>query len=326
MITHITMQMHATNYLDERRRLGFDLRSVGYSVNSFACYVDSLNLEGPLTIEVMAAWAQCDKGNSGNPKTWARRLGKLRPFTRYLQQFEPLTEVPNDFTFGQTGQRPAPHIYIEQEVIELLAAARSLGPSPGLRGATYETLFGLMASTGLRVSEAVNLLETDVDLKAGMLTIRMTKFAKSRYVPMHPSVVNVLRRYQSLRNLHIEFTEEMPFFVGTRGRRKGHCLGLRQVHRVFAGLRDQLKWLNRGTNDAPRIHDLRHTFIVNRVMLWHSQGVNVDQQMLALSTYVGHAKVTNTYWYLSGVPQLMTVVANKFEAFTQMQGGEPCLK
>ncbi len=319
MIANITMQMHAINYLGERRQLGFDLRAIGYSVNSFARYVDTLDLQGPLTIEVMAEWARCDKENSGNPKTWARRLGKLRPFTRYLQQFEPLTEVPNDFTFGQIGQRPAPHIYIEQEVIELLAAARRLGPQPGLRGATYETLFGLMASTGLRVSEAVNLLDTDVDLKAGMLTIRLTKFAKSRYVPMHPSVVKVLRRYQSLRNLHVGFTEDMPFFVGTRGQCKGHFLGLRQVHRVFDGLRDQLGWVNRGTNDAPRIHDLRHTFIVNRVMLWHTQGVNVDQQMLALSTYVGHAKITNTYWYLSGVPQLMAVAANKFEAFTQMQ-------
>lgn len=326
MIAHMTIQTHATNYLDERRQLGFDLRSIDYSVNSFARYVDTLNLEGPLTIEVMAAWAQCDKGNSGDPKTWARRLGKLRPFTRYLQQFEPLTEVPDDYTFGKIGHRPAPHIYTEQEVIELLVATRSLGPPSELRGSTYETLFGLIASTGLRVSEAVKLLDTDVDLKAGVLTIRLTKFAKSRYVPMHPSVINVLRRYQSLRNLHVEFTEEMPFFVGTRGRRKGHCLGLRQVHRVFEGLRKQLKWVSRGTNVVPRIHDLRHTFVVNRVTLWHAQGINVDQQMLALSTYVGHAKITDTYWYLSGVPQLMAMAANKFEAYTQMLGGESCLK
>lgn len=317
MSAQITMQMHAATYLGERRRLGFDLRAIGYSVNSFANYVDTLNLQGPLTIEVMADWARCDKGNSGNPETWARRLGKLRPFTRYLQQFEALTEVPGDFTFGQIGQRPAPHIYIEQEIVDLLAAAHSLGPRPGLRGATYETLFGLIASTGLRVSEAVNLRDTDVDLKSGVLTIRLTKFAKSRYVPLHPSTAEALNRYRSLRNLHVEFTDEMPFFVGTRGQCRGHFLGLRQVHRVFIGLREQLGWVNRGTNDAPRIHDLRHTFIVNRVMLWHAQGVDVDQQMLALSTYVGHAKITNTYWYLSGVPQLMAVAANKFEAFTQ---------
>ncbi len=318
MIAQITMQMHAANYLGERRRLGFDLRAIGYSINSFARYVDALNLQVPLTIEVMADWARCDKWHSGNPQTWARRLSKLRPFTRYLQQFEPLTEVPDDFTFGRIGQRPIPHIYIEQEIVDLLAAAHSLGPQPGLRGATYETLFGLIASAGLRVSEAVHLLDADVDLKASMLTIRLTKFTKSRYVPLHPSTVEMLKRYRSLRNLHVDFAGEMPFFVGTRGRCRGHFLGLRQVRKVFDGLRDKCKWINRGTHDAPRIHDLRHAFVVRRVMLWHAQGVNVDQQMLALSTYLGHAKITNTYWYLTSVPQLMAVAGDKFEAFTQI--------
>ena len=89
---------------------------------------------------------------------------------------------------------------------------------------------------------------------------------------------------------------------------------MRQVRRVFIGLRDQLGWDNRGAHGGPRIHDLRHTFVVRRVMLWHSQGVDVDQAMLALSTYVGHAKITNTYWYLTGVPELMAVAAAKFEA------------
>lgn len=320
MSARITMQMHAANYLSERRRLGFALRSTGYSINSFARYVDSLNLHEPLTVEVMADWARRDKGNSDKPKVWARRLNSLRSFARYLQQFEPRTEVPDDSTFGRIWQRLAPHIYSENEIVDLLAAAHRLGPEPGLRGITYETLFGLIASTGLRVSEAVHLLDTDVDLKSGMLTIRLTKFAKSRYVPIHPSTTKVLKQYRSLRNLHIEITDQMPFFVGTRGRLRGHSLGLRQVHRVFAGLRDQLGWVNRGAHDGPRIHDLRHTFIVRRVMLLHTQGVDIDQAMLALSTYVGHAKVTDTYWYLTGVPELMAVAADKFEAFTQVRG------
>lgn len=315
MSAPITMQSHAENYLCERRRLGFGLRSPGYSINSFACYVDALDHRGPLTIEVMADWARHDKGNSNKPATWAGRLKKLRPFARYLQQFDPRTEVPDDTTFGRIGQRLAPHIYSEQEIIDLLAAARRLGPPPGLRGATYETLFGLIASTGLRVSEAVHLLDADVDLKWGMLTIRQTKFAKSRQVPMHPSTVGALKRYRRLRNFHVEVTDESPFFVGTRGRLKGCGLGLRQVRRVFLGLRAQLGWVNRGAHDDPRIHDLRHTFIVRRVMLWQEQGMDVDQGMLALSTYVGHAMVTNTYWYLTGVPQLMAVAASKFESF-----------
>jgi integrase len=221
----ITMQTHAENYLNERRRLGFALRSPGYSVTSFARYVDALNLQEPLTVEIMADWARHDKGNSDKPATWARRLKNLRSFTRYLQQFEPRTEVPDDSIFGRIGQRLAPHIYSEQEIIDLLAAAHNLGSFiPGLRGATYETLFGLIASTGLRISEALHLLDLDVDLKSGMLTIRQTKFAKSRQVPMHPSTVEVLRQYRSQRNLHIEVSDETPFFVGTRGRHLGHAL------------------------------------------------------------------------------------------------------
>ncbi len=319
MNARILMQTHAENYLGERRRLGFGLRSTGYSVMSFARYADALNSQEPLTVEIMADWARQDQGNSGKPSTWARRLKKIRPFCHYLQQFEPRTEVPDDSIFGRVGQRLAPHIYSEQEIIDLLAAARNLGSFiPRLRGATYETLFGLIASSGLRVSEAVNLLDTDVDLKSGMLTIRQTKFAKSRHVPLHPSTVEALKHYRAQRNLFVEVRDNTPFFIGTRGRYLGHALDLRQVHRVFVGLRNQLGCVNRGAHNDPRIHDLRHTFIVRRVLLWQSQGLDVDQQMLALSTYVGHTNVTNTYWYLTGIPQLMAVAAERFESFTQM--------
>jgi integrase len=315
----ITLQTHAENYLGEGRRLGFGLRATGYSILSFARYVDSFNSQGPLTVEIMADWATQDQGDTGKLSTWARRLKHLRSFCRYLRLFEPCTEVPDDNIFGRIGQRLAPHIYSEQENIDLLAAARNL-PSfiSGLRGATYETLFGLIASSGFRVSEAVHLLDTDVDLKSGRLTIRQTKFAKSRHVPLHPSTVEGLKHYRSQRNLSIEVADDMPFFVGTRGRHLGHGLDLRQVHRVFINLRDQLGWLNRDAYNGPRIHDLRHTFVVRRVLLWQAQGLDVDQQMLALSTYVGHTNVTNTYWYLTGIPQLMAVAAEKFESYTQM--------
>ena len=189
MSTPITMQAHAANYLSERRRLGFQLRSTGLAVMQLRALRRWPWPPGPLTVEVMADWARRDKWHSDEPATWARRLKMLRSFARYLQQFEPRTEVPDDSIFGRIGQRLAPHIYSEQEIVDLLAAARRLGPTPGLRGATYETLFGLIASTGLRVSEALHLLDADVDLKPGMLTVRQTKFAKSRQVPLHPSTV-----------------------------------------------------------------------------------------------------------------------------------------
>lgn len=319
MTARITMQTHAENYLGERRRLGYGLSTTGYSVLSFARYIDALNSQGPLTVEIMADWAKQDQGNTGKPSTWARRLKHLRSFCRYLRQFEPCTEVPDDNIFGRIGQRLAPHIYSEQEIVDLLVAARNLGSYiPRLRGTTYETLFGLIASTGLRVSEAVHLLDTEVDLKSGTLTIRKTKFAKSRHVLLHTSTIAAMQRYRTLRNSHVDVTDESTFFVGARGQRLGQPLSMEQVHRVFIGLRDQLGWINRGAHNGPRIHDLRHTFVVRRVLLWQAKGLDVDQQMLALSTYVGHTNVTNTYWYLTGIPQLMAVAAGKFENFTQM--------
>ena len=315
MSARVTLQSRAENYLSERRRLGFGLRTPDYPVISFARYVDGLGHRGPLAVEIMADWARRDQGNGKGALNWARRLKCLRTFARYLQQFDPRTEVPDDSIYGRVGPRLAPHIYSEQEIVDLLAAARDLRPV--LRGATYEALFGLIASTGLRSSEAVRLLDTDVDLKSGTLTVRQTKFAKSRLVPLHASTVQALLRYRRLRNQHIEVKDETSFFVGSRGKWLGRSLNLRHVDRVFNDLRQRLAWVNRGAHHAPRVHDLRHTFVVRRVMRWQAEGVDVDQAMLALSTYVGHAMVTNTYWYLTGVPELVAVAADKFEFFLE---------
>jgi len=319
MNTQTTMQMRVDNFLVERRRLGFQLRKTGRDLVSFARYVDQLKYREPLTLEVMAAWAKQDKWHKDDPATWARRLQALRPFTRYLQQFEPRTEIPDETIFGKVPGRGTPHIYCEQEIVDLLAAAKNLGPLGDLRAATYETLFGLIASAGLRVSEAVHLLDSDVDLKIGMLTIRQTKFAKSRQLPLHTSTIEALLRYRRLRNCRIVAAPETMFFVATRGKLLGHGLGLRNVEKIFARLCKQLGWQNRGAHDGPRIHDLRHTFAVRRVMLWHEHGTDIDQAMLALSTYMGHVKISYTYWYLTAVPELMALAAGKFEIFAQAQ-------
>ncbi|WP_429548605.1 tyrosine-type recombinase/integrase [Paraburkholderia youngii] len=202
----------------------------------------------------------------------------------------------------------------------MLGAARALGPKGSLRPATYEILFGLMASTGLRVSEAIHLRDADVDLKRGMLTIRQTKFAKSRQLPIHPSTVAALKRYRRQRTRWVGTSADTPFLISSRGRRLGQPLGDRQAHRVFNSLRDSLGWVNRGAHAAPRLHDLRHTFAVRRMMLWHAEGTDIDQMMLALSTYLGHAEIFYTYWYLTAVPELMTVAGARFERFVELAG------
>jgi integrase len=314
-----TLQALVERYLDERHRLGFSARTQAYALRSFARHVHAVGHVGPITVEVMADWARSDSHASSDPRTWARRLKLLRSFMRWLLQFEPGCEVPADAIFGRLPERQAPHIYSEQEIIDLLAAARQLGPAPGLRGIVYETLFGLLASAGMRISEALALTNADVDLKQGMLTIHLAKFGKSRQVPLHSSTVEALRLYRGRRDLAgISAQDEAPFFVGTRGRRRGMPLGDRQVHRVFIELRERMGWRNRGAHHAPRIHDLRHTFVVRRIVLWQAQGVDVDQAMLSLSTYVGHAMVTNTYWYLSAVPELMGLAAGRFETFMSL--------
>ena len=317
MKNRTTMQTHVANYLAERLRLGYGCSRIGPAIAHFARYVDQLKHRGPLTVELMAQWAK-DRCKKAEPTAWARRLKLLRPFMRYLRQFEPLTEVPEESVFGPVPDRLTPHIYQEQEIVDLLAAARTLGPPGNLRAATHETLYGLIAAAGLRVSEAMDLLDIDVDLKQGMLTIRQTKFAKSQQLPLHPTTIAALQRYRRLRNRYVVATPETSFFVGSHGKYRGQRLRIHNVDRTFAGLRKQLGWVNRGAHHAPRINDLRHTFAVRRVMLWHEHGTDIDQAMLALSTYMGHAKISNTYWYLTAVPELMAVATGTFERFAQV--------
>jgi integrase len=139
---------------------------------------------------------------------------------------------------------------------------------------------------------------------------------------IHPSTVKALARYRKQRERHLPMTTGMPFLIGSRGCRLGLPLGERQAHRVFTGLRDGLGWVNRGGHDAPRLHDLRHTFAVRRLVRWYADGADVDQKMLALSTYMGHAEIFYTYWYLTAVPELMAIAASRFEQFADLAGDD----
>jgi len=315
MSAPVSLRGRVEQYLAERRKLGFSLKSMELGLFSFTRYVASSDHHGPLSVDLMASWARQATGGSGDRSTWARRLKLLRPFASWLRQYEPDTEVPDEAVFGQVPGRMTPHIYREEEVLQLLAAARLIGPDGGLRPLVMETLFGLIACTGLRISEALGLLDVEVDLRAGVLTIRQSKFGKSRLVPLHPSAVEALARYRTLRTRYVPSTPELPFFVSSRGRLLGEHIGDRQVHRIFEDLRRQLGWVDRGSHGTPRIHDLRHAFAVRRLVLWHEQGVDVGQRMLALSTYLGHVKVSSTYWYLTGVPELMGLLGQRFERF-----------
>jgi integrase len=317
MTRALSMQSLVRSYLQERRRLGFDLSISGSQLMAFARFADRTGHRGPLTSRIILDWVQ---GNATRATriTWARRLETIRPFAKYRAQFDSATEIPAPNIFGCAHRRITPHIYTEQEIADLLAAASKLPTKGSLRPATYETLFGLIAATGLRISEALALRCADLDLAQGLLTVRETKFRKSRLVPLHPSATDAMARYAVLRQGYFVATQQSWFFISSSGTR----LVDRTVHGVFEQLRRTLGWSPRGGHPAPRIHDLRHTFVCRRVKLWHAQGTNIDHAMLALSTYLGHAKISDTYWYLTGIPELMAVAAERFEYFNLISAGD----
>lgn len=317
MINARTMLSLAEDYLSERRALGFKLRMEGHYITAFALFADQHGHRGPLTNGVVLNWVQ-GQAKKATPLSWARRLEVLRPFARYLTRVDPDTEFPETAIFGRAHRRLTPHIYSEQEICDLVAAASRLTPKGGLRPATYATIFGLIAATGLRRSEALQLRYGDINLDSAVLTIRNTKFRKSRHVPMHATVVAALRRYLEVRARHGALSKDSPLFLSS----EGGFIAERRINKIFQKLRTKLGWAPRGGHREVRIHDLRHTFICRRVQLWHEHGADIDNRMAALSTYVGHAKISDTYWYLTAVPELMAVSGRRFELFAANVGGD----
>ena len=310
------MQAAVERYLEDRRRLGFALTAPATELARFARYADAREHRGPLTQELMLGWAR-EHVHRTSDVTAARRLEIVLPFAAHYRQFEPSTEIPPKGILGRGHRRLAPHIYTDQEIIQLLDAADRLTLTWPLRALTYRNLFGLIASAGLRLSEALKLTMGDVDLQAAALTVRQTKFHKSRCLPLHPSTVQELERYRQARDRPRSTDDSAPFFVSHDG---GH-LPTRTVENVFLRLQPALGWQARGDHPHPRIHDLRHTMAVRRLQRWRESGQSIDQAMFWLCTYLGHAKISDTYWYLSGIPELMDTISARFERFVA-QGGE----
>jgi integrase len=293
-------------YLASRRQAGFVLTIEGQQLKRFACFADQAGHRGPLTVKLAMRWATASRGQ--RPLTAARRIEVLRPFARYCQQFDPATEIPPRRLFGRAHRRLTPHIFADHEIRSLLGACPQLHPPGGLRGASCAAIFGLIASTGLRISEATGLTRSDVDLDRCLLHIRRAKFGKSRWVPMHPTVADALRRYAQQRDRDAMTTNTQAYFVFDHGR-PASTIGVEYAFRL---LRAQLKWRARGGHPVPRIHDIRHSFICHRLEDWYAQGFDIDRNILALSTYVGHAKVTDTYWYVTATPELLAIAAQRF--------------
>jgi integrase len=300
------------NYIELRRSLGYRPLTQERALRAFARYLDGH--EGPVPLEATLDWATST--GSSDPCNPARRLATVRGFLRHLSALDGATEVPAAGMLGPTGHRKPPHVYSDREIADLVAAAGQLAPTGGLRPLCYATLFGLLACTGLRISEALALSCADVDLDGGIITVRAGKRGLTRLVPLHVSALRPLQDFAAERERrHGRPHQDDAFFRTEYSER----LSYSTAFHAFSVARQRLGWDADGRTRAPRVHDLRHRMVVRRIQTWHAQGVDVDAKMAALATYLGHVEVRDVYWYLSAVPELMNVVADRFEAF----GGPP---
>jgi integrase/recombinase XerD len=303
-MTHLRKAVE--EYLTMRRSLGFKLRDMGYNLHHFVSFMEQQGAS-IITVDLALHWAQQPQGVK--PAQWASRLSFVRSFARYWSAIDSRTEIPPMGLLPYRAKRATPYIYSDKEIEQLLNAAKNLPPSASLRPWTYYTLFGLLAVTGMRISEVICLERSDVDLDRKLLTVRLTKFGKFRLITLHQSTVENLKQYlQRQDQLHPRSTTSR-FFLSN----KGIPLTDNMVRWTFVKISCQIGLRKIGDSSGPRIHDLRHRFAVTTLINWYRTGVNVEQRLPVLSTYLGHAHVTDTYWYLSAIPELLALTKDRLE-------------
>ena len=306
-----TMADRVEEYLAYRRALGYQLRIEGQLLQSFARYADDSGHRGPADDRTRPPLGP--PAGAGGPAVSGPRGWKwCGPLARYLAPREPGTEVPPR-GLARPGPRPEAGLHLLRG--RHRRADRG-GPvaRPGRRPAprTYATLIGLMACTGLRITEALTLRAGDVDLESGVLTVRQTKFRKSRLVPLHASAIGPLRDYAAVRDGRHRQAGDTTFFVSDAGR----PLPYSTVRHTFHRLCDRpCPGVVPAGRDPAALHDLRHTFVCRRLLAWYRDGTDIDRAIDQLSAYLGHAKVTDTYWYLTGIPELLALAGRRFEQF-----------
>jgi integrase/recombinase XerD len=296
-----SLRQTLADYLRLRRSLGFKMKHSA-SLVTFVSFAEKRNSRR-ITTRLAIDWAQ--KGKEGQSK-W--RYSLVRGLAKYAAIFDAQTEVPQLSLLRTKYPRPRPYIYSDQEIERLLFAARDWGHD--LPRTTYYCFLGLLAVSGLRLGEAIRLQVSDVDLANGVLTIRDSKFGKSRLVPIHASTTRKLHEYQRQRDRFLGTQSSAHFFIC----RKGTPLRQPNFHGVFkellvrAGIRDVT---SRG---GPRLHDLRHSFAVRTLIDWYRSGKDIEAHLPVLSTFLGHAHVRSTYWYLSEHPELMKLAVERLDA------------
>jgi len=297
-----------TEYLALRRRLGYALADTERSLLKFVAFAESSG-SGRVTTELALRWVR--GFTQILPSTRAARLGQVRLFATWCRTFDPEAEVPPEGLLPHRYRRARPYIYSDDEILRILEASRQLPSKSGLRAHAYATLFGLLAVTGMRLSEAVGLERADVDLGEGVLTLRRAKLGKTRLVPVAASTLAVLNGYASRRDQVLGSSSGQGFFLLEKGKRITGWSARYTFAKVSreVGLRMPAGGYRHGR--GPRLHDLRHRFAVHALIAWYRADHNVDAEIPKLATYLGHVHVSDTYWYLEAVPELLSLATER---------------
>ena len=294
----------AEDYLALRRSLGHDLAEAHRLLPRFVEYLDSIGAP-TVTIEAALAWAQEPKVDPST-SVWPKRMTVARGFARHMAGIDASTQVPPLGLIPSRQRWRPPFIYTPTNICALMAEARSMRWR--LPAETHATVIGLLAATGMRVGEALRLDRSDIDWADGVLSIRMSKFGKSRQVPVLPSTLAALVSYAGVRDRLCSCPVTPSFFVSVRGTRMSYPV----VQQVFRRLCDATG-VGADSVIRPRIHDLRHTFTVSTLLEWYRAGEDVETRLPWLSTYLGHRDPRSTYWYMSAAPELLALAAGRLQ-------------
>jgi integrase/recombinase XerD len=298
------LAQHAADYLRIRRGLGFKLERAEKLLAQYLTYLDALG-QDRVSVENALTWARLPTAGGGN--WWAQRLSVVRCFATYLHALDPAHEIPPADILVRRTRRAVPYLYTEQEIWALMTATDQLRGQ--LRRATYRTLIGLLAVTGMRVGEAIRLDRADLDLAVGVVTVRDSKFGKSRELPLHATTVTALREYLRIRGVHQHADVSQALLISPAGTRLIYC----NVHATFRQLRADAGLIARSSACRPRVHDLRHRFAVQTLLDWYRDGVEVPPRLPLLSTYLGHTHPRHTFWYLQAAPELMAIAGQRLQ-------------
>ncbi len=307
----LDLQTRLDAYLALREALGLSTRACRKLLQDFVAYLEKHGDGKPIRAQLAVDWA-CSTSATCGASGQAARLGLARGFLTHLKASLPDTEIPDKHLLP-APRRPQPYLFSAAEISRVLEEAARIGPRGSLRPHTHQALFGLLACTGLRPSEAAKLLISDVQLdeQPPRLLIRQTKFQKSRWVPLHPTAADQLRRYAQLRREMNYHALSDSFFVSEQGRQTD----LYSLRYAFRCLVHQLGITPRPGQRRPTLHSFRHTFAVNRLRQWYEAGVDVRALLPNLSVYLGHLNLAASFWYLSATPELLSAAAGLFENY-----------